>query len=641
MIQYYRRRIQPFFLLFIGFQTLMRLVFTVKEASHLDSLGSIVKGFLAGAVFDMAAFAYFLIPLALYLLLLPARLHGSRRDRIISGVLFGLLTYILLFTCIAEWFFWDEFTARFNFIAVDYLVYTHEVIGNIRESYPVFPLLAGIAAIASFAGWWFARRPLPAYKLRFNQRVAGLALCAGLAVLSFAVVQGKWSGVSANRYQIEIAKNGMFELFSAFRHNELDYAQFYTTADEEKLRELLRAKMSARGDVFKDDGITRHIAATGPEKRHNIVMITVESLSGNYLKAFGNSENLTPYLDELAKQSLFFTNFYATGTRTVYGLSALTLSIPPLPGNSIVRRPDNEHLFTLGSVLNGKGYVSKFIYGGFGYFDNMNYFFQNNGYGIVDRNSMSKDEITFANVWGVADEDLFRRTIKENDEAHASGKPFFDMIMTTSNHRPFTYPDGKIDIPSKTGRKGGVKYTDYAIKQFIEESRKHAWFDDTIFVIVADHTAGGAGKSELDPAAYHIPLIVYAPGIVEPREVHTLSSQMDVAPTLLGLLNMSYDSRFYGADILRDPPNRALISNYQQLGYLTDDKLVVLKPVKKITEYSKAEGDLNQARSVNENDKLAALSYFQNATRWKEWNKALDYDTKQADAHHETTADRR
>lgn len=618
---YFWQRNKPYFFLFIGIEALMRAVLLAVEWPHIDSLPQAAYIMTSGLLFDALAFVYFLIPFALYLFLLPARKHGSKLDRTVSAAFYGLLAYTLLFTSAAEWFFWDEFAARFNFIAVDYLVYTHEVIGNIRESYPVMPLMAGILLLSAGLAYARFRRPLPARQPVFRQRLGVLALSAALTAISFFAVDGGKPPIGENRFANEIAKNGMYELFSAYRHNELPYAEFYATGDEKTLLPLLRGEI---GGEFTGNEIDRRVDAHGPEKRYNIVMLTLESFSANYMATFGNKENLTPYLDRLASDSLVFTNLYATGTRTVYGLSSLTLSIPPLPGNSIVRRPDNEHLASLGSILHGKGYDTAFMYGGFGYFDNMNYFFENNHYRIVDRTDLKPEEISFANIWGVADEDLYRRVIKENDASYANGKPFFNMVLTTSNHRPFTYPDGKIDIPSGTGRKGGVKYSDYAIRQFIETARGKPWFKDTIFVIVGDHTAGGAGKSELDPNAYHVPLIVYAPGIVKPGKIDNLASQIDVAPTLLGILNADYESSFYGRDLLRNPPQRALISNYQKLGYLTPEKLVILGPVKQAKTYSREGERFLADASPNLHLKNIALSYFQNANNWKQWNREME-----------------
>lgn len=624
-LAYFATRMKPFAVLFLALEVLMRLVLLVHERSNIDWVAvDIVKALLAGLVMDVGVLLYFLLPLGIYLVALPARHHGTRLDRRITAGFYALLTFILLFTRIGEWFFWDEFAARFNFIAVDYLIYTQEVIGNIRESYPIGPLLMAIATMAGLLAFWQYRRGLAVGLIAaptLGKRLQGLGMMLLLTVAGFFGNHSSLADVSNNRYLNQIAHNGMFELFAAYRHNELPYDQFYMSEDEKTLMPLLRSNLGIKPSA-SHEGITRYIQSTKPETPYNLVLITVESLSANYMKAFGNPKNLTPNLDRLAKESLFFTNLYATGTRTVYGLSAITLSIPPVPGNSIVRRPENENLFSLGAVLGRKGYTNKFIYGGYGYFDNMNYFFAHNGYGIVDRADLTPEEITFANVWGVCDEDLFNRVLKESDASHAQKKPFFQMIMTTSNHRPFTYPEGKVEIPSKTGREGGVQYTDYAINKFIEDAKKRPWFDNTVFVIIADHTAGSAGKSELNPAGYHIPMLVYAPKHIKPRTVDTLVSQIDVAPTLLGLLNMSYESRFYGTDVLRRVQERAFISNYLQLGYLTNDSLTVIKPVKQMAFYRK-EGDQFVPTEKSDAARATTLSYFQSATQWKIWNKDI------------------
>src|SRR4029077_268162 len=196
-----------------------------------------------------------------------------------------------------------------------------------------------------------------------------------------------------------------------------------------------------------------------------------------------------------------------------------------------------------------------------------------------DRTAIKSQDITFENIWGVADEDLFRLTIGELDKRWAAHKPFYAHVMTVSNHRPFAYPAGRIDIPPGT-REGAVKYTDFAIGQFIDRASERPWFAHTLFAIVADHTHKGRGRTELPPENYHIPLIVYSPGQVKPGRVDAVSSQIDVGPTLLGLLGFSYRSRFFGHDILEDKGRhqRALFANYQTVGYYRDGIVVELKP---------------------------------------------------------------
>jgi phosphoglycerol transferase MdoB-like AlkP superfamily enzyme len=158
-------------------------------------------------------------------------------------------------------------------------------------------------------------------------------------------------------------------------------------------------------------------------------------------------------------------------------------------------------------------------------------------------------------------------------------------VMTTSNHRPYTYPAGRIDIPSGTGRSGAVKYTDYAVGEFLRKAKSHEWFKDTIFVITADHGASARGTSQIPLVKYRIPLFIYSPEHVKPGRFDRLMSQIDIGPTILGLLEMGYSSKFYGHDVLRSPPSedRALVGNYQTLGYMRDGRLVTLMPGRKIS----------------------------------------------------------
>lgn len=619
---YYWQRVKPFFYLFVVIEFFSRLALTLYAWDDIhDSGAHLLSAFGVGFVFDLAVFVYFSIPVAVLACAIPQAKQGGQGDKIIGATLFFVLAYIFMFTSIGEWFFWDEFQSRYNFIAVDYLVYTQEVIGNIRESYPVGLLMGAMAAAASLLTWSYVQyassKKIAAPTMR--QRLGGFGVIVMIAFISFFTLSTSMAEVSANRYLNEIARSGFFELFSAFRNNSLDYDRFYISHPLSDVASILQNKLGSQ-NTNASSPLVHAVSSVSPSKKYNLVVITVESLSADFLKTFGNKDNITPYLDGLIDQSLFFSNLYATGTRTVYGLSALTLAMPPVPGNSIVRRPENDNLFSLGGVLKSQGYTTKFIYGGFGYFDNMNEFFGGNGYEIVDRSNLASDEIHFANVWGVADDDIYARVLKENDKAHDAGKPFFDMVMTTSNHRPFTYPDGKIDIPSKTGRKGGVKYTDFAIEQFLTEAKKHPWFDKTIFVIVADHTAGSSGKSELDSRKYHIPMWIYAPDIIKPAKIDWMASQIDVAPTILGLMGVSYQSQFYGKDLMKEKPERAFISNYQKLGYLTPEGLVILKPIQQAQFYKRDGDDFRAQAQVPETLMNEAVAYYQGASQWKSWS---------------------
>ncbi|HIJ95760.1 MAG TPA: sulfatase-like hydrolase/transferase [Desulfuromonadales bacterium] len=604
----------------IAFSTTCRTILLVKSLPSLELKALLlIKIYAVGFLFDCVTFSYVAIPFVLVLTLLPDRPFNSRVFRICAGTVAFIYSYLMLFNLVAEYTFFDEFATRFNFIAVDYLIYTNEVIKNIRESYPVNGILAALFVVNLLVFIPLKRSLFHSFGFasRFAARAAIGVPMLLLPIVSFLAIDLGLSQISPNNYANELAGNGLYCLFSAFRNNELDFNKFYVTRPDSAVVAHLKGRMqSTHSPLERPDGtdITRVIQPTGPERRFNLVVVIEESLSAEFLTAFGNTKGITPVMDKLSEEALFFTHLYATGTRTVRGLEAITLSMPPLPGTSIVKRPKNENFFSWGSVMKAKGYDNKFIYAGHGYFDNMNYFYANNGFATVDRTDFAKDEITFTNAWGVCDEDLFMKALKEADRSYTLKKPFFSVVMTTSNHRPFTYPDGKIDIPSKTGRDGGVKYADYSIGRFLEEARKKPWFHDTIFVIVADHCADSAAKLALPVKKYEIPLFMYAPALIKPQKVDRMMSQIDIAPTVLGLLNFSYRSHFIGDDILKSDvrPERAFISTYQKLGYIQEDKLVVLGPQKEAGFFSFSRQDGKTAEmKPQENLLLDALGYFQ------------------------------
>jgi phosphoglycerol transferase MdoB-like AlkP superfamily enzyme len=209
----------------------------------------------------------------------------------------------------------------------------------------------------------------------------------------------------------------------------------------------------------------------------------------------------------------------------------------------------------------------------------MNAFYAGNGFEVLDRDAI--ENVRFENMWGVADEDLFDLALRHCSELHARGKPFFSIVMTTSNHKPYTFRAGLegLGIPEQGGgRRAGVKYADYALGYFLREAEKQPWFDDTIFVVVADHGARVYGKAEIPLRTYEIPLMIYAPKHLAPRRVDTLMTQIDVAPTVLGLLGLPYEAPFFGQDVLHSSEESrvALFSHDHDVAIYRNGRIAVM-----------------------------------------------------------------
>ena len=490
------------------------------------------------------------------------------------------------------------------------------------ESYPVVPLFAGVLLLTVGCTWLLFRREIRragefgTWQWKAAVSPAYLLLTLGCCLLLQFNTRFQQS---ANTYANELQATGAYKFYDAFMKNELSYPQFYLTLPQKEAEANVHAIYGSAGDNL------RHISGNPDTLRRNIVLITIESMSASFMQHFGYPDAITPHLDSLYKMGIAFEQCFATGNRTVRGLEAVTLSLPPCPGQSIIKRPRNDNMHSTAAVLREKGYDAYYFYGGNSYFDNMETFFGGNGYRIIDQKSYKPEEITFANIWGVCDEDAYDKVIRSlGERADTTAAPFFAHVMTVSNHRPYTYPAGRIPIPNDAKlRSGGVMYTDYALGRFFEEASRQPWFDNTVFVITADHCASSAGKTEIPLEKYHIPALIFAPGLITPQQVDKVISQIDLMPTLFSLLGMDYDSHFFGQDALSDDfRERAFVATYQDLGYLEGDVFTVLSPVNRAEQYriSPTEEDrynLVLEEGIPSQELLdRAISLYQTSSAW-------------------------
>jgi phosphoglycerol transferase MdoB-like AlkP superfamily enzyme len=571
-------------LFYLGLSFVLRLVlWKVFGAAAGVSWGALASSLGVGLVNDLVVLVFLNLPATLYLTFLPERSARSRWQKICFVLILFFTVFGLFYQAGAEFFFFEEFDARFNLVAVDYLIYPHEVLINIWESYPVVRILLVDTLLSSLllGAFWPRLRTAFAVPTRLWRRM-GFAGAHLLLLLPALLLSTDSLDFSGNRVTNELTHNGVSSLFRAFRTNHLDYNAYYRTMPVDQAFLQARAELKGDGDFASADpqNLNRiHPSRSGGLGRVNVVVIVEESLSASYSGLFGNPESLTPNLDALGEKGMLFSQAYASGTRTVRGLEAISTSLPPIPSEAVVKRPGNENIANWGEVMQGNGYHSSFLYGGYGAFDNMNYFFGNNGFAISDRGDIP--DPAFTNIWGVSDGDLFNHALDYYDGLAQEKKPFFSIIMSTSNHRPYTFPEGIPGIPSSGGgRRAGVRYADYALGEFLQQAGSHSWFDQTLFVIVADHCARVYGRAEIPVATYHIPLVFFAPALLTPSRVALPIGQIDIAPTVLGLLGLPYTAPFYGQDVLNgdgDPKLHPLFMNHNHdVAMMVGDRLTVL-----------------------------------------------------------------
>jgi len=574
-----------------------------------------------GAVNDLVTLVYLLFPLTLLLAVAPQRLLASRFWKWITPVSASVMVFGTLYLACVEYFFFDEFNARFNLVAVDYLIYPHEVFINIWESYHVLRYLLA-CGLATALIVFLLRNFLFTSQVSAARQGRRLWLFAGIHLVAIILAIGGMStdtlNLTDNRVTNEIIDNGISSLFRALHTNELDYTAFYRTLKDDRAFGLIRDELGRRGGALEGLGqqdISRRFPAGPGLGKRNVVVIVEESFGAQFVGAYGDSRGLTPNFDRLAGQGLLFANAFASGTRTVRGLEAIVTSLPPIPSESIIKRPGSWPIANWGEVLHRQGYHSSFFYGGYGLFDNMNPFFGGNGFALIDRHDIR--QVTFSNIWGVCDQDLFNHALSYFDGEADAKKPFFSVIMTTSNHSPYTFPSGIPGVKPKEGNRfDGIRYADFALGEFITKAANHAWYGDTVFVVVADHDARVYGKEQIPLRHYRIPLLVLAPGGVTPQVVPTATSQIDIAPTVMGLLGLAYQAPFYGQDVLHIPTNQPrpiLLNHDHDVGLLLGDRLAVLGLQQKMDCYQvTADDKLTPIATPPELGDLAT-AYFQTA----------------------------
>ena len=503
----------------------------------------------------------------------------------------------------------------------NYLVFEHgadrEVLRTILKAYPVTRIL-----LLSFTGTCLALllaqflAAMPA-----DMGVTNLAwywdrglsfiwlLIIGLATrgtLDHRPLNPSFASMSTNRVVNEIASCGIFNLLYEWSHRfKNEFTPLKSVIELPPPDEAVRRsrKLLAEQGQFTDDSVNPLLRSVTNGKRAsplNIVLVVMESFTARLTGCLGGSPALSPQLDKLANEGVLFERCYATGERTIQALEAAVCSFPPLPGAGVIKRPQARHGFAnLASVLKERAYSTLFLYGGQGIFDHMRAFFVANGF---DTFVEEKDffDPGFKSPWGVSDEDLFHRADQEFRQLHTQGKPFFATLLTVSLHSPWQYPEGRItplspDMAVPPGYElaelNNFLYADYCIGKFIRDARQSTYFENTLFVFVGDHGVHLRGRDLIPVDEYRVPALFLAPAHLEPRRIQTLTSQIDLPPTIMGIAGGAYRSAFFGRDILNGQPVESfamVIYNKKRYGIVAQRELIVLSEIGEKLVYERA-----------------------------------------------------
>ena len=551
---------------------------------------TLAMAFLIGLRFDMVIACYG-IAFAFILMHFPGKIAKTLGK---YSMLFAFSLF--LFLLISEIGFFEEYRTRLDYTYFEYFDKPEIVLPMLWQGYPVFKYLTFIALfLFSYLGILrLIEKKLRAFSSQNHtawfQRVSYAAVCSGLIFIgargSIGIGQLNWGDAYFSNFTFanQLALNGVYTLIRSTKY-ELESQraeQFLDFYDIAQAISTVRQQTKMDHETFSTPQtlLVRSHTFQEPATPYNVVVILLESFTAKHVGILQGEMNLTPEFDALAREGILFRKFFSTGVRTNRALPSTFCGFPNLPGASVMKRSEGQQYFhSLANILKPYGYTSLFVYGGDLEFDNMHGFLRNIGFEqFVDYTQY--DQSQFLTKWGATDEQVF---IKANELFRQQQGPFFGAILTLSNHSPYLVPESadfeRVDASVKDANiLNAFKYSDYALGQFFKLARQETYFENTIFIVLGDHGKAYKGAEyALNLDRFQVPLLLYAPGILEPGVQNVIGSQVDILPTIMGLLKFNYTHASFGRDLLKlnEDEGFAILVSDQQIGIINHSHYLI------------------------------------------------------------------
>jgi phosphoglycerol transferase MdoB-like AlkP superfamily enzyme len=570
-----------------------RLALTIWQAQHITAIEDWLHIIIQGARVDVATICWLYILPAVFTLLLPVKSEFQRFGLIVLRVWLVLGLWLLVYMELATPSFIEEYNLRPNRLFIEYLIYPKEVFSMLWVGYKL-ELMVGLvgSAITVFWGWRLSRSVTDKlyYPVWYWRPVLILIIIVVGGMGARSTIQHRplnpaLVAFSTNPLLNDLVLNSSYSVMFAAKNltAEKSAERFYGDLPLKDIIHQVRSYSQREDSYISEDIPTLNINEPSFSKKKNLVILLQESLGARFVGALGGLP-LTPNLDQLMTEGWNFTQLYATGTRSVRGIEAITTGFPPTPSRAVVKLSKSQSgFFTIAELLALQGYHTQFIYGGESHFDNMKSFFLGNGFqDIVDLPQFENPK--FVGSWGASDQDLYQMAHTQFLKLSKQDKPFFSLVFTSTNHTPFEFPDGQIELyeqPKQTSH-NAIKYSDKALGEFFARAKSSEYWKETIFIVIADHDSRATGSVPVPVNRFHIPALIIGADI-EPKQDHRLASNIDMPPTLLSLIGARSVSPMIGHDMTKfvaPEKQRAIMQFDKNFGYLTKNKLVVLQPEK-------------------------------------------------------------
>ncbi len=579
--------------------SLFRLGMSIYLYPRIANASDLLYMLVQGLRVDIVTVGYFFLIPALCAVWLKEGKSSRFFSRILSLWLIVSFT-VLIFMEVVTPEFIREYDIRPNRIFLDYLIYPKEVSSMLWEGYKpaivlsLFALIVAVIFSRRLLMFRSVNRPSSASVKTLRQRIL---VSIFILILGFMGIRSSLQHRPFNPSMVffsndnlvnSLVLNSTYSVLFAMYNSGSEQSAFdlYGKMDEKKIIEKVREAATLRSEesnrfVSYQIPTQRLHVSTYTGRPKNIVILLQESLGARHVGGLGGAK-LTPNLDKLLEEGWNFTNAYATGTRSVRGIEAVFTGFSPGPSRSVVKLNKSQTgFFSIASLLKQKNYTTQFIYGGESHFDNMKSFFLGNG--IDDIHDLPTfNNPRYVGSWGASDEDLYFEAHQEFERMQAAGKPFFSLVFTTSNHTPFDFPEGCLERleHGEHTMENAIRYSDCALGQFIENAKSSTYWEDTVFLLIADHDSRSIGSDSVPIGHFRIPALLFGNGI-EPKLDERLVSQIDFPPTLLSLAGVSAYHPMIGFDLTHDVPDnkqRAMLQYNENFAWLTKQEAVVLRP---------------------------------------------------------------
>ncbi|MDO8827445.1 MAG: LTA synthase family protein [Methylophaga sp.] len=605
-----------------------RLGLVIWQSERVSAASDLTTILLQGVRADLIIMGMLLAPLALLMPILVNRLGWKLWQNLV--LIWGVITIVIIsFMEASTPAFIMQYDLRPNRLFVEYLQYPKEVFATLWQGFRL-PLFIGITLTILFGSVavlllkrWLADYQLnwPVWKLWLTWPI--------LVIILFLMIRSSIGHRPANPASFALTPDAMVNsliLNSAWSvyfaiynmQHESNAADVYgTMSDAEIMAELHENYPWITADSEKQfPTLNARQATVQRDKPLNLVIILQESMGATFVKSLGGEHAVTPELERLKNKGWWFEQLYATGTRSVRGIEAVVSGYLPTPARSVVKLSlSQQNFFTIADLLKQKGYFTEFIYGGESHFDNMASFFIGNGFeSIIDQHDYANP--VFKGSWGASDEDLLNKAHQQIQQMHDQGQPYFSLVFTSSNHSPYEFPDGRIELdnPVKQSQTNAVKYADYALGQFFDKAMQSDYWQDTLFLVIADHDLNVYGDALVPIERFQIPGLILGADI-QPRNISTVASQIDMAPTLLSLMGISAETPMIGRDLTLETEQqsigRAVMQFADYYALMQGEKVTVLRPQNSALEghYSPMTRQLEIVGPASTKDERKALSH--------------------------------